>query len=95
VLAAASASAPAASAPAATGLVMFKTRAPSWVEVVDARGQTVLRRLMEGGEAASASGPLPLSVTVGSAGATEVQVRGRPFDLGPVSRDNVARFEVR
>jgi hypothetical protein len=28
-------------------------------------------------------------------GATEVQVRGQPFDLGPVSRDNVARFEVR
>lgn len=92
----AAAAAPAASAAAATpGLVVFRTRGPSWVEVVDAKGQTVLRRLMEGGEAASASGPLPLMVTVGSVGATEVQVRGRPFDLGPVSRDNVARFEVK
>jgi cytoskeleton protein RodZ len=84
----------AASAPPA-GLVVFRTRGPSWVEVVDARGQTVMRRLMERGEAASATGPLPLMVTVGSVGATDVQVRGRPFDLGPVSRDNVARFEVK
>jgi cytoskeleton protein RodZ len=92
---AAAASTPAAAPAASTGLVLFRTRGPSWVEVVDARGQTVLRRLMEGGEAASATGPLPLTVTVGSVGSTEVQVRGRPFDLGPVSRDNVARFEVR
>jgi len=27
--------------------------------------------------------------------ATDVQVRGKPFDLAPVSRDNVARFEVK
>lgn len=94
VPAAAAAAVTAASAPPA-GLVVFRTRGPSWVEVVDARGQTVMRRLMERGEAASATGPLPLMVTVGSVGATDVQVRGRPFDLGPVSRDNVARFEVK
>jgi cytoskeleton protein RodZ len=50
---------------------------------------------MAPGESASASGTLPLTVTVGSAEATEVQVRGKPFNLGPVSRDNVARFEVK
>jgi cytoskeleton protein RodZ len=91
----ASAAGPVANAAAPSGLVVFRTKGPSWVEVVDARGQTVMRRLMEGGEAASATGTVPLMVTVGSVGATEVQVRGRPFDLGPVSRDNVARFEVK
>ncbi len=86
----------AASGPAeANGLVVFRTRAPSWVQVKDARGTTVLQRLMQPGETATADGALPLSVTVGSAQATEVQVRGRPFDLAPLARDNVARFEVK
>jgi len=34
-------------------------------------------------------------VVIGRADATEVFVRGKPFDLAAVSRDNVARFEVK
>jgi cytoskeleton protein RodZ len=78
-----------------TGIVVFRTRASSWVQVTDAKGTPVFRRLMEAGETAGATGALPLSVTVGSAEATDVQVRGKPFNLGPVSKDNVARFEVK
>jgi cytoskeleton protein RodZ len=63
--------------------------------VTDAKGNTVLRKLMEPGESASASGALPLSVTVGSVEATEVQVRGKPYNLAPLSKDNVARFEIK
>lgn len=87
--------APAASAPAATGTVVFRTRGPSWVEVTDANGNTQLRRLLGPGESAGASGQLPLSVTVGDASQTDVQVRGKPFDLARIARDNVARFEVK
>ena len=74
---------------------MFRTKSPSWVEVTDAKGVVAVRRLLAPGEAAGASGALPLQVTVGRADATEVQVRGKPFDLQAVSRDNVARFEVK
>jgi cytoskeleton protein RodZ len=81
------------SAPA-SGIVVFRTRSPSWVEVTDAKGVVAVRRLMSAGEAAGASGALPLQVTIGRVDATEVQVRGKPFDLRAVSRDNVARFEV-
>lgn len=88
---AATASAPAA----ASGIVVFRTRGPSWIQVTDAGGTTVLQRLMGPGESAGASGRLPLSVTVGDAGQTEVQVRGKPYNLGSVSKDNVARFEVK
>lgn len=96
-LAAASAPAAAASAPLpGDGIVAFRTTGgSSWVSVTDARGHSVLRRLMEPGETASASGALPLSVTVGNMSATEVQVRGQPFNMGSVARDNVARFEVK
>ena len=41
-------------------------------------------------EALAAARLHPVMVT-----GAHVEVRGRPFDLGPVSRDNVARFEVK
>ena len=85
----------AASAAGATGIVVFKAKAQSWIQVTDARGAVPLRKLLAAGESAGASGPLPLAVTVGSVSATDVQVRGKPFDLAPLSRDNVARFEVK
>jgi len=82
-------------APPATGLVVFKASGPSWVEVMDSKGNVALRRLLASGESAGASGALPLVVTVGSANTTAVEVRGKPYDLGKVSRDNVARFEIK
>ncbi|HVE54579.1 MAG TPA: RodZ domain-containing protein [Ramlibacter sp.] len=85
----------AAAAVPATAVVVFRTRGPSWIQVTDARGTTVLRRLMAAGDSAGAGGTLPLSVTVGDAGQTDVQVRGKPFSLAPLTRDNVARFEVK
>ena len=82
-------------AAASTGLVEFKARGPSWVEVTDAAGTVQLRKTMASGEAAGASGPLPLSVTIGRADVTDVQVRGKSFDLAPVAKDNVARFQIK
>ena len=79
----------------ATGIVTFRAKGSSWVQVTDANGTPVLRKLLAAGESAGASGALPLAVTIGSVEQTEVQVRGKPFNLGPVSRDNVARFEVK
>jgi cytoskeleton protein RodZ len=52
--------------------------------------------MLSQGETAGASGALPLSVIVGRADVTEVEVRGKPFSLDAVtSKDNVARFEVK
>lgn len=79
----------------AAGIVVFKAKGQSWVQVTDSAGNAVLRRLMEPGETAGASGSLPLSVTVGSVRDTEVMVRGKPYNLAAVARDNVARFEVK
>jgi cytoskeleton protein RodZ len=86
----------AAAVPAApaSGLIVFRAKGSSWVEVIDAKGVVAVRKVLEPGEAAGASGALPLHVTIGRIDATEVQVRGKPFDLRSVSRDNVARFEV-
>ena len=91
---AAKASEPAA-APAASGVIVFRASADSWIEVRDAKGAVPVRKLLAAGESAGASGAMPLQVTVGNAGATAVQVRGQPFDLRGSTRDNVARFEVK
>ncbi len=78
-----------------SGIVTFHAKGDSWVEVTDAKGTVVLRRTLTAGEVAGASGALPLAAVVGRADATQVQVRGKAFDLNAVARDNVARFEVK
>lgn len=89
-----SASPPVQAAPG--GIVTFRAKQESWVEVTDAKGVVVLRRTLGAGEVAGASsGALPLAAVVGRADATQVEVRGRAFDLTSVARDNVARFEVK
>ena len=87
--------APTVGGPLAEAVVVFKTSGPSWVEVTDASGQVTLRRTMAAGESVGTAGNLPLAVVVGRADATQVSVRGQPLNLGPLSRDNVARFEVK
>lgn len=77
-------------------LVVFKALAQSsWVKVTDAKGAVVLNRTIGPGDTVFAAGSLPLSVVVGRADATRVQVRGQVFDLLSYSKDNVARFEVK
>lgn len=93
VEASAPSSAPAADAP--SGVLAFKARSESWIQVRDAAGALVLQRNLAPNELVSVSGVLPLVVVIGRADATEVFVRGKPYDIGPVSRENVARFEVK
>jgi cytoskeleton protein RodZ len=78
-----------------TGIIVFRTQGPSWVEVTDGQGGIQIRRTISVGEVVGVSGPLPLSVVVGRADVTEVEVRGKPFALPAVTRENVARFEVK
>ena len=84
---------PAVLAPVSRALISFKARGTTWIEVLDAKGTLLLRRTMETGDTAAASGELPLSVVVGRADFTDVAVRGKPLVLEPLP-DNVARFKV-
>ena len=78
-----------------TGMVVFKAKGPTWVKVVDAKGIVLLSKTIVNGEVVGASGATPLSVVIGRVDATDVEVRGQPFALTGVSKDNVARFEVK
>lgn len=83
-----------ASAPVGS-IVTFKATGDAWVEVKSATGSTLFKKLLVAGEAAGATGALPLTVIVGRADATQVEVRGKPVDLVSIAKSNVARFEVK
>ncbi|WIT11832.1 DUF4115 domain-containing protein [Paucibacter sediminis] len=82
-----------AAAAAATPLHIH-TRADSWVEVVDAKGQVLLSRVLRAGEQAELGGQLPLKLRIGNVAGTELSYKGKPVDLLAQARDNVARFEL-
>ena len=97
VVPAASAAAPSAAAATAepAALAVFTTREPAWIQVLGADGVVHLRKTMGAGETVRINGAVPLSVVVGRANVMDVQVRGKAFDLAPMSKDNVARFQIK
>jgi len=95
--AAATANVPAAAKPDGSGdMLAFNAREDAWISVSDGTGKQLLRRLVKAGESVPLNGTPPLSVVVGRASAVDVQVHGKPFDLGAVAGSGgVARFEVK
>lgn len=85
----------AGSAVASSSLLVFKAKGSSWVKVVDAKGVVQLSKTLVDGDVVGASGSTPLSVIVGRVDVTDVEVRGKPFSLNSVAKENVARFEVK
>lgn len=67
----------------------------SWIEVLDASGQTLLSRTLKTGETVELEGALPLRVRIGNAAYTEVTFRGQPLPLAPYTRANLARLELK
>ena len=78
-----------------TGILSLMASGASWVEVTDATGVVQLRKTMGQGEVQGVSGALPMAVVLGRAGVMSVRIRDVPLDLGAVTKDNVARFEVK
>jgi len=74
--------------------LQVKTNGASWIEIVDARGQTLLSSLLQPGETQRVSGQPPLKLLVGNVAATEIILRGSIVDLSTQARDNVARLEL-
>lgn len=67
----------------------------SWIEVKDASGRVVLRASQAAGTTRAVAVPPPLELTLGNAPQVEVSFRGRPLDLGPYTRGDVARVTLR
>ena len=80
---------------AAAGVAVLRARDASWVEVIDAGGQVLVQRTLQPGESLGLDGRLPFKLKIGNSAGTELQFRGQAVDLGPVTRDNIARLELK
>jgi cytoskeleton protein RodZ len=80
--------------PAAGALLAVKVASESWVEVQDAKGQTLLSRKVAAGESLGLDGEVPLRLTIGNAAGTQITFRGQPVDLSSNTVANVARLQL-
>jgi cytoskeleton protein RodZ len=77
------------------GVLQLSATAPSWVEVIDARGQSLIARVLQAGENVGVDGVAPFKLKVGNAVGTQVVFRGQPLELASHARDNVVRMELK
>ena len=76
-------------------LITFRAKGASWIQVTDSTGGVLLNKTLMASESFDLAAAPPVLVVVGRADVTEVEVRGKPFSLLEVSKENVARFEVK
>ncbi|MDY0329023.1 MAG: DUF4115 domain-containing protein [Thiomonas sp.] len=79
-------------------VLQLAASAPSWVQVTASNGRVIFSQLLPAGASQSVQVPLgstPLSVVVGNAPHTTVTYAGKPVDLAPATRANVARFTLK
>ena len=95
--AAASAPVVGASAPTAVALQLAAT-APSWVQVTAHDGKVIFSQVLQPGSPQTVqvpAGSTPLAVVVGNAPSTTLTFAGKPVDLAPDTRANVARLTLK
>ncbi len=69
-------------------------RGDSWVEVREANGAALTSQLNKAGSEQSVAGTPPLKVTIGAARDVSLEVDGKPFELTPFVKDDVARLTL-
>ncbi len=74
--------------------LVFHFNEDSWVEVKSADGRVLLHRLNVAGSEQKIDGEAPFSLIVGNAKGVALRFRGQPVDLGPYTRDQVARLTL-
>jgi cytoskeleton protein RodZ len=77
-----------------TAKLEFNANQETWVSVVDAAGKEIFNKTIFAGSRETIDVMPPVNVTVGNAGATSLSMNGKPVDLAPHSRQNVARIKL-
>jgi cytoskeleton protein RodZ len=85
---------PPAPMPKGVAKLEFNATQETWVNVVDANGREVYSKIIFAGSRESIDVKPPVNVTVGNAGGTSMSMNGRPVELAPHSRNNVAHIKL-
>jgi cytoskeleton protein RodZ len=86
---------PAASAAQSDATLLITYQGPSWTEIRDRSGQLVVSRLVAPGSVEPVKGTPPFDIVLGNAHVVTLTYRGKPVDLSPHTRQNVARLTLR
>lgn len=74
--------------------LLLSFRGPSWAEVRDRSGQTLIMRLVAAGSVEPIRGSAPFDIVLGNAPMVTLAYRGKTIDLAPYTRQNVARMRL-
>jgi cytoskeleton protein RodZ len=74
--------------------IVMTFNAPCWVDVRDSEREFKLFGEMPKGTRKVLDGQPPYKLVIGNAEAVSITVNGRPFDLSPYAKGNVARFTL-
>ena len=85
---------PAAPNPNGVAKLEFSATQETWINVVDASGREIYNKIIFAGSRESVVVTPPVNVTVGNAGATSMSMGGKPVELAPHSRNNVAHIKL-
>lgn len=89
---------PAVSSPSVlekVGRLRLAAKDAAWVEVRDGAGAKIFSRHISAGESVELQGQPPLKVHAGNAPVLSIQFNGQAIDLAAVTRQNVARIELK
>ena len=80
--------------PVAQQAVLMRFKSDCWVDIRGSNRSFKLLGTMRKDTERRLEGEAPYKFVLGNASAVELEVNGEPFDLGPHTRDNVARFSL-
>jgi len=75
--------------------IVFRTEGEAWVEVKDAAGRLLISSLNPAGTERTLRGQPPFEIVVGNASSVRMTYDGKPVDLRPHTRVEVARFTLK
>lgn len=78
-----------------THRLVLRTEAEAWLEVKDATGRTLISSLNPAGTERTVRGRAPFEIVIGNASAVRLTYDGKPVDLRPHTRVQVARFTLK
>lgn len=80
--------------PMTSGDLRVVARQDSWVQVTDATGRRLINQVLSAGESRSVGGTPPYKVRIGNGPHTELYYKGKPTDLTPYIKVDVANIEL-
>jgi cytoskeleton protein RodZ len=83
-----------AATPQPEGAIVLAFRDFSWTEVKDGSGRMLLSKMNAGGTREALSGTPPIELVIGNASDVTLTWKGKPVDLAPYTRQNIARLTL-